>query len=132
MPNVYVLGFFDCCRQDTGFDNRANTDVKLGQSTKLITVYQENNSKSFVDYLMLYKMERGGVLNLASAVKAYDPSCLHIMTGWDELEVVVNINNLQSRVRESKNYDPNWVNVEDNDDLNTSNESFISSSSDDD
>ena len=93
MPNVYVLGFFDCCRQDTGFDSRANTDVKLGQSTKLITVYQENNSKSFVDYLMLYKMERGGVLNLASAVKAYDPSCLHIMTGWDELEVIVNINN---------------------------------------
>ena len=81
---------------------------------------------------MLYKMERGGVLNLASAVKAYEPNCLHIMTGWDELEVVVNINNLQSRVRESKNYDPNWVNVEDNDDLNTSNESFISSSSDDD
>ena len=42
---------------------------------------------------MLYKMERGGVLNLASAVKAYEPNCLHIMTGWDELEVVVNINN---------------------------------------
>ena len=33
---------------------------------------------------------------------------------------------------ESNSYDPNWVNVEDNDDLNTSNESYISSSSDED
>ena len=73
-----------------GVDSRANTDVKLGQSTKLITVYQET-SKSFVDYLLEYKMQRGGVLNMVSAVKAYDPNGLHIMTGWDELEVVVNI-----------------------------------------
>ena len=56
MPNVYVLGFFDCSKQDMGADTRANTDIKLGQSTKLITVYQENNSKSFVDYLLEYKM----------------------------------------------------------------------------
>ena len=33
---------------------------------------------------------------------------------------------------ESSNYDPNWVNIEDNDDLNSSNESYISSSSGDD
>ena len=75
-----------------GLDNRANTDVKLGQSTKLITVYQETQ-KSFIEYLLEYKMQRGGVLNLVSAVKAYDHNSLHIMTGWDELEVVVNISN---------------------------------------
>ena len=73
-------------------DSRANTDVKLGQTTKLITVYQET-SKSFVDYLLEYKLQRGGVLNLVSAVKAYESNGLHIMTGWDELEVVVNISN---------------------------------------
>ena len=123
-----------------GVDKRANSNVKLGQSTKLITVYREmpnlsrpcscenlSTRKSFVDYLLEYKAQRGGILNLVSAVKAYEPNGLHTMTGWDELEVSVNISNEQQPGR-----DPNWVNVEDNSDLNTSNESYISSSSDDD
>ena len=41
MPNVYVLGFFDCSRYDMGMDKRANSNVKIGKSTKLITVYRE-------------------------------------------------------------------------------------------
>ena len=54
------------------------------------------------------------------------------MTGWDELEgtALASVNDI---VVENRNgYDSNWVNVEDNTDLNTSNESYISSSSDDD
>ena len=54
------------------------------------------------------------------------------MTGWDELEgaVLASVNNIV--VENRGGYDSNWVNVEDNYDLNTSNESYISTSSDED
>ena len=145
MPNVYVLGFFDSCRQDMGIDKRAGANVKLGPSTKLITVYREmpnqarpcscdslSMQKNFVEYLLEFKAQRGGKLNLTQAVRSYGPDSLCTMTGWDELEgaVLASVNDIV--VDNRGGYDSNWVNVEDNYDLNTSNESYISTSSDDD
>ena len=54
------------------------------------------------------------------------------MTGWDELEVATSAIDNDIVVESRGGYDSNWVNVEDNDDLNTSNESYISTSSDED
>ena len=145
MPNVYVLGFFDSCRQDMGSDKRVGSNVKLGPSTKLITVYREmpnqarpcscdslTMQKSFVDYLLEFKKQRCGNLNLAQAVKLYSSEELYSMTGWDELEITTSALVNHKVVQNIVGYDSNWVNVEDNDDLNTSNESYISSSSEED
>ena len=93
IPNVYVVGLFDCCRQITGGDNsQANV-----RTNNFIVVYRDDPSPrpqaildppqtSLLDLLIQQKL-RTGRSNILDCTKMLQKPHVVQISGWDEGEL---------------------------------------------